>query len=341
MNLSEPFVRRPVATVLLTIGLALSGIAAYFVLPVAPLPQVEFPTISVSARLPGASRTPWRNQRRHAASQRRLGTIAGVNEMTSSSGNGSTRVSLQFDLNRSIDAAARECRRRSTPRVPTCRPRCAAFRPIAGQPAASPIIILALTSQTRSPGQVYEDVSNISRQKVAQGDGVGDVELGGGSLPAVRVELLPFALNRLGVSMEDVRAAIQSSAANRPKGVVEGHDRRLQIYTGQALDGKRSTAVDYRSLVIAWRGDAPVRLGDVANVYDGVEDTRTLGLFNASRRSCPRRGQPDANVIETVDGVRALLRNAGAAAGRCRAACRIRSHETRFVLRCMRSSSRC
>jgi len=308
VNLSEPFVRRPVATVLLTIGLALAGVAAFFVLPVAPLPKVDYPTISVSARLPGASPETMASSVATPL-ERRLGTIAGVNEMTSSSGNGSTRISLQFALNRNIDAAAREVQaainasRTDLPATLRSNP---TYRK--ANPAAAPVMILALTSKTKSPGQIYEAVSNIVQQKVAQVEGVGDVELGGGSLPAVRVELLPFSLNNFGVSMEDVRAAIQSSAANRPKGAIEGDDRRLQIYTASNTASGGRTAADYRGLVVAWRDGAAVRLGDVANVIDGVEDTRTLGLLNGQPAVIVLvTAQPAANVIDTVDGVRALL----------------------------------
>ncbi len=308
MNLSAPFVRRPVATVLLTIGLALAGIAAFFVLPVAPLPQVDYPAISVSARLPGASPETMASSVATPL-ERRLGVIAGVNEMTSNSGTGSTRINLQFDLSRKIDSAAREVQaainaaRVDLPATLRSNP---TYRKI--NPTDAPVLILALTSQTRSAGQVYEEVSNLVQQKLAQVPGVGDVELGGGSLPAVRVELLPFALSRNGISMEDVRAAIQASTANRPKGAVEGDGRRLQIYS-QAVDGsRRPTATDYRGLVVAWRNGAPVRLSDVAEVNDSVEDTHTLGLFNGQPAVIVLiTRQPGANVIETVDNVRALL----------------------------------
>ncbi|OWW19759.1 efflux RND transporter permease subunit [Noviherbaspirillum denitrificans] len=308
MNLSGPFIRRPVATVLLTIGLALAGIAAFFVLPVSPLPQVDFPSISVSASLPGASPDTMATSVATPL-ERRLGVIAGVNEMTSSSGNGSSRINLQFDLTRKIDAAAREVQaainaaRADLPASLRSNP---TYRKV--NPSDAPVLILALTSQTRSPGQVYEEVSNLVQQKLAQVPGVGDVEIGGGSLPAVRVELLPFALNRQGISMEDVRAAIQSSTANRPKGLVEGNGRRLQIYSQAGTGQGRPTAVDYRGLVVAWRNGAPVRLADVADVKDGVEDVRTLGLFNGQPAVIVLvTRQPGANVIETVDGVRALL----------------------------------
>jgi multidrug efflux pump len=307
LNLSGPFVRRPIATVLLTIGLALAGIAAFLVLPVSPLPQVDFPSISVSASLPGASPETMATSVATPL-ERRLGSIAGVTEMTSNSGNGSTRISLQFDLSRKIDAAAREVQaainasRADLPATLRSNP---TYRKI--NPSDAPVMILALTSATRSPGQVYDEVSNVVQQKLAQVEGVGDVELGGGSLPAVRVELLPFALNRYGVSMEDVRAAIQASNGNRPKGALEGDERRLQIYTRSSAGGGR-TAADYRGLVVAWRNGSPIRLSDVAEVVDGQENKRTLGLFNGLPAIIVViTRQPGANVIETVDSVRALI----------------------------------
>jgi len=307
MSFSAFFVRRPIATVLLTAGVALAGIGAFFALPVSPLPQVDYPTISVSARLPGASPETMATSVATPL-ERRLGVIAGVTEMTSNSGGGSARVSLQFELNRKIDAAAREVQaainasRADLPATLRSNP---TYRK--ANPADAPVMILALTSATRSPGQIYDAVSNIVQQKLAQADGVGDVELGGGSLPAVRVELLPFALNRYGLSMEDVRAALQSGAASRPKGAIEGNGRRLQIYSANAAGGGRQ-ASDYRGLVVAWRDGAAIRLADVAEVIDSVEDTRTLGLFNGQPAVVVLiTRQPGANVIETVDGIRALL----------------------------------
>ncbi|MBT2299192.1 efflux RND transporter permease subunit [Variovorax paradoxus] len=304
MNLSKPFVERPIATVLLTIGIALAGMVAFFVLPVSPLPQVDFPTISVQASLAGASPSTMASSVATPL-ERRLGIIPGVNELTSTSSNGSTRITLQFDLKRNIDSAAREVQaainaaRVDLPATlrsnPTYRKR---------NPTAAPVMILALTSKTRTPGQIYEAVSNIVSQRLSQVEGVGEVEIGGGSLPAVRVELEPFALNRMGISTEDVRAAIQANNANRPKGAIESGDRRLQVYTPAA--GRR--ADDYRDLVIAWRNDSAVRLGDVARVIDSVENTRTLGLFNGAPAVVVLlTQQPGANIIETVDGVRKLL----------------------------------
>ncbi|MGY8903573.1 MAG: efflux RND transporter permease subunit [Burkholderiales bacterium] len=308
MNLSEPFVRRPVATVLLTVGLALAGIGAFFVLPVSPLPQVDYPVISVSASLPGASPDTMASSVATPL-ERRLAPIAGVNEITSNSSNGSTRISLQFDLNRNIDAAAREVQaaiNASQADLPSTLRSNPTYRK--ANPAAAPVIILALTSKTRSPGQIYDDVSNLLQQKIAQVPGVGDVELGGGSLPAVRVELLPFALNRYGISSEDVRAALQASNANRPKGAIEGNRQRFQIYSGTDTANGGRKAADYHGLVVAWRNGAAIRLADVAEIVDGVENTNTLGLFNGSPAVIVLvTRQPDANVIETVDAVRALL----------------------------------
>jgi multidrug efflux pump len=308
MNLSQPFVRRPIATVLLTLGLALAGIAAFFVLPVSPLPQVDYPVVSVSASLPGASPETMASSVATPL-ERRLGVIAGVNEMTSNSGNGSTRISLQFDLNRKIDAAAREVQaaiNASRVDLPATLRSNPTYRK--ANPSDAPVLILALTSKTRSPGQIYDAVSNLVQQKLSQVQGVGDVEIGGGSLPAVRVDLLPYALNRYGVSAEDVRAAIQASNPNRPKGAIEANGRRLQIYSQANTPTGGRTAADYRGLVVAWRNGSAIRLQDVAEVGDSVENINTLGLFNGQPAVIVLiTRQPDANVIQTVDSVRALL----------------------------------
>jgi len=304
VNLSGPFIRRPVATILLTIGLAMAGIAAFFVLPVSPLPQVDFPTVSVSANLSGASPQTMASSVATPL-ERRLGTISGVNEMTSSSSTGSTRITLQFDLNRQIDGAAREVQaainaaRADLPATLRSNP---TYRK--ANPSDAPIIILALTSDTKTPGQIYDAVSNVVAQRLAQVSGVGDVEIGGGSLPAVRISANPFLLNQYGVAMEDVRAAIQSANANRPKGALEGHGQRYQVYT----TGAGRKAADYAGLVVAWRNGAPIRLSDVAQVTDSVADTRTLGLFNGKPSIIVLiTAQPGANIIKTVDSVRAVL----------------------------------
>jgi multidrug efflux pump len=308
MNLSKPFVQRPIATVLLTLGLALAGIGAFFVLPVSPLPQVDFPSISVSANLPGASPDTMASSVATPL-ERRLAVIAGVNEITSNSGNGSTRVSLQFDLNRQIDSAAREVQAAisaSRADLPSTLKSNPTYRK--ANPSDAPVIILALTSKTRNPGQIYDEVSNLVQQKLAQVKGVGDVEIGGGSLPAVRIDLNPYQLNRYGVSSEDVRAAVQASNPNRPKGALEGSGMRLQIYSQANTPTNGRTAADYRGLVVAWRNESAIRLQDIADVTDSVENINTLGLFNGQPAVIVLvTRQPGANIIETVDGVRALI----------------------------------
>jgi multidrug efflux pump len=308
VNLSAPFVKRPIATVLLTFGLALAGIGAFFVLPVAPLPQVDFPIVSVNANLPGASPdtiatsvvTPL---------ERHLGVIAGVNEMTSSSNTGSGNITLQFDLNRNVDAAAREVQaaiNASRVDLPATLRSNPSYQK--ANTSGPPIMILALTSKTRTPGQIYDAVENLMVQKISQVQGIGDVEPGGGSLPAVRVELLPYALNRYGLSMEDVRAAIQATNANRPRGAVQGGGRTLQIYSGGTTSQGGRNADDYRTLVVGYRDQTAIRLQDVATVVDGVEDVNNLGLFNGEESVVViLRAQAGANVIETVDAVTALL----------------------------------
>ncbi|MDO5291073.1 MAG: efflux RND transporter permease subunit [Pseudomonadota bacterium] len=308
MNISRPFIQRPVATVLLTIGLALAGIVAFFLLPISRLPAVDFPVISVTAQLTGASPA---DMARTVATplERTLGTIAGVNEMTSMSSSGSTRVTLQFDLNRDIDSAAREVQaaiNAARADLPASMRSAPSYRKM--NPAAQPFMILALTSPTRTPGQIYDAVSNIVSQRLLQVPGVGDVNLGGGSLPAVRVQLNPFRLNELGMGTEDVRAAIQAGNANRPKGVLEvggaGDGRALQVLT--PAPGLR--AADYQNLIVAMRDGAEVRLKDIATVTDSVQDLRTRGMFNGQPAVVVSiTQQPDANLIETADAITALL----------------------------------
>jgi multidrug efflux pump len=304
LNLSAPFVRRPVGTVLLAAWIAMAGIGAFFILPVSPLPQVDFPTVSVSANLPGASPETMATSVATPL-ERRLGVIADVNEMTSSSSPGRTQITLQFNLDRNIDGAARDVQaainaaRADLPATLRTNP---TYRKV--NPAEAPIMILALTSRTRTPGQIYDSVSNVVQQRLLQVSGVGDVELGGASLPAVRVELAPFALSRYGISLEDVRTAISSANPNRPKGVIEGNTLRYQLYTN---DNGR-TAENYRNLVIAWRNGAAVRLSDVGQVLDSVEDIHTVGLFNGEPAVVVIvTRQPEANIIATVDAIKATL----------------------------------
>jgi multidrug efflux pump len=303
MSLSTPFIHRPVATTLLTLGLALAGLFAFPLLPVAPLPQVDFPTISVFASVPGASpetmaatvATPL---------ERQLGRIAGVTEMTSSSSLGGSRITLQFELNRDIDGAARDVQaaiNAARAQLPTM-PRNPTYRKM--NPADAPIMILSLTSNTMDRGQMYDAASTILAQKISQLKGIGQVNVGGSSLPAVRVELNPQALNKYGIGMEDVRTALAAANANRPKGFVEEGDRNWQI----GVSDQAKKAREYLPLVVAYRSGAAVRLSDVAQVTDSVEDLRNAGLANAKPAVLLiLYRQPGSNIIETVDRVRALL----------------------------------
>ncbi|HSE13061.1 MAG TPA: efflux RND transporter permease subunit, partial [Rudaea sp.] len=303
-SLSEPFIRRPVATTLLTVGVALAGMVAFGLLPVSPLPQVDIPTIWVNASLPGASPETMSTSVATPL-ERQLGRIAGVTEMTSSSSQGSTNVTLQFDLNRDIDGAARDVQaalNAARAQLPTGMPGNPTYRKV--NPADQPILILAMTSNTLSPGQIYDAASTIVAQKIAQVQGVGQARVGGSSLPAVRVELNPHALNKYGIALDTVRTALQNMNANRPKGFVEDDDRHWQIYTND----QAREASQYRNLVIAWRNGAPVRLSDVATVLDSVEDVRNQGLFNGQRAVLIIISkQPNANIIQTIDRIMALL----------------------------------
>ena len=304
MNLSRLFIFRPVATTLLTLAIALAGIIAFRLLPVAPLPQVEYPTISVSASLPGASPEVM------AATvagplERVLGQIAGVTEMTSNSTLGSTRVTLQFDLSRSIDGAAREVQaaiNAARSQLPTSLPSNPTYRKV--NPADSPILIVALTSATLARPQMYDAASTVLAQRLAQVDGVGQVSIGGSSLPAVRVELDPdrLAANRL--NLDDVRATLVATNANRPKGVLEGDEHAWQV----GANDQARRADDYRQLIVSWKNGSPVHLSDVARVRDGEQDERNYGYANGRPAVLLMiYRQPGANIIETVDRVYALL----------------------------------
>jgi multidrug efflux pump len=304
MNISAPFIARPVATTLLTLGIALSGALAFVKLPVAPLPQVDFPTISVSAQLPGASPETVATS---VASplERHLGQIAGVTEMTSQSGIGQARVTLQFELNRDIDGAARDVQaaivaaRADLPANLKSNP---TYRKV--NPADAPILILAMTSKTLSQGQMYDAASNVFQQRLSQITGVGQVIIGGSALPAVRVELNPKALFKYGIGLEDVRAALASANANSPKGTIEDGNQRYQVYTND----QSTKAADYAPLVVAYRNGAAVQLSDVAAVNDSVEDVRNLGLSNGQPSVLVIVfRQPGANIIETIDSVKESL----------------------------------
>ncbi|MGA8497189.1 MAG: efflux RND transporter permease subunit [Xanthobacteraceae bacterium] len=310
MNISAPFIARPVATTLLTLGIALSGALAFSKLPVAPLPQVDFPTISVSAQLPGASPETVATS---VASplERHLGQIAGVTEMTSQSGLGQARITLQFELNRDIDGAARDVQaaivaaRADLPANLKSNP---TYRKV--NPADAPILILAMTSKTLSQGQMYDAASNVFQQRLSQITGVGQVIIGGSALPAVRVELNPKALFKYGIGLEDVRAALASANANSPKGMIDDGNQRYQVYTND----QSTKAADYTPLVVAYRNGAAVQLSDVAVVADSVEDLRNLGLSDGQPSVLVIVfRQPGANIIDTIDSVKAALPNLQAA----------------------------
>jgi multidrug efflux pump len=304
MNLSAPFIRRPIATTLLSLGVALAGVIGFFLLPVSPLPQVDFPTISVSASLPGASpetmaatvATPL---------ERSLGKISGVTEMTSSSSLGSTRVTLQFDLSRHIDGAARDVQAAiNAARVllPTSLPSNPTYRKV--NPADAPIMILALTSDTLTRGQMYDAAATILAQKLSQVEGVGAVNVSGGALPAVRVEVDLPRLNRMGIGFETVRNAIAASNANRPKGSVEDSEQRWQI----DANDQAKAASEYLPLIVGYRNGAAVRLGDIAEVVDSVQDLRNDGSMNGKPSvMLIITRQPGANILETVDRIKATL----------------------------------
>ncbi len=304
MSFSELFVRRPVATTLFTAGIVLAGAAAFIQLPVSPLPQVDLPTISVSANMAGASPETMATTVATPL-ERHLGTIADVTEMTSSSSVGSTQITLQFGLSRNIDGAARDVQAAiSAARVdlPTALRSNPTYRK--ANPADAPILILALMSQTLTQGQLYDAASTILQQKLLQVDGVGDVNVWGSSLPAVRVEMNPSALFKYGVGLEDVRAALSAANANSPKGAIEDSRMHWQIYDN---DQSRS-AKDYRDLVVAYRNGSPVRLHDVADISDSIEDIRNTGLSKGHPAVIVAISrQPQANIIATVDRVRALL----------------------------------
>ena len=304
MNITAPFIKRPVATTLLTIGVALAGIVSFGLLPVSPLPQVDFPTVSVQAALPGASpevmaatvATPL---------ERALGRIAGVTEMTSSSSLGNTRITLQFELSRDINGAAREVQaaiQAARTDLPSSLPNNPTYRKV--NPADAPVMILAMTSERLSPGQMYDIASTNIAQRLSQVKGVGQVTVGGGSLPAVRVELNPTLLNKLGIGFDDVRTAITTTNANRPKGFVEEGGRHWQV---QAND-QAKTAKEYLPIIVAYRNGAAVRLGDLGDIVDGVQDVRNYGTANGKPAVIMIiNRQPNANIIEVVDSITRLM----------------------------------
>ena len=304
MNVSEPFIRRPVATTLLTAAVALSGAIAFRLLPVSPLPQVDFPTILVSAGLPGASPETMASAVATPL-ERQFARIAGLTEMTSTSYLGSTSIVLQFDLDRNINAAGRDVQaaiNAARTYLPANLPRNPRYRKV--NPADAPILILALTSDVMNTAQMYDAASSVLQQKVSQVSGVGQVFVGGSSLPAVRVELNPMVANQRGIGLDQVRAALTAANANRPKGELEIGSEAWQMSTTDQLQ----KASQYIPLVVAYRNGAPIRLSDLGQVVDSVEDLRNAGLANNKPAVLVVIfRQPGANIIDTVDRVRALL----------------------------------
>ena len=304
MNISAPFINRPVATTLLTIALALVGMVAFRLLPVAALPQIEFPTIQVSANLPGASPETMATSVA-APLERQFARIAGVTEMTSTSALGSTSIVLQFELSRDIDGAARDVQgaiNAARGYLPIALPNNPMYRKI--NPADAPILILALTSDLVGRGKMYDAASSILQQKLSQVEGVGQVTVGGGSLPAVRVELNPMALNKYGIGLGDVRRMLSATNVNRPTGQMADGAKTWDINTSDQLH----TAEEYAPLIVAYRDSRAVRLSEVASIENSVEDTRTTGLANGKPAVLViLYRQPGANIIETVDRVREVL----------------------------------
>jgi multidrug efflux pump len=304
MNISAPFIARPVTTTLLTLGIIAAGALGFSKLPVSLMPQVDFPTIVVNAQLPGASPAVVASSVAEPL-ERHLGQIAAVTEMTSQSAVGATRITLQFDITRDINGASRDVQaainaaRADLPSNLPNNPTYYKYNPTHG-----PILVLALTSKTMTRGQIYDVASNILAPRFAQLSGIGNVFVGGSTLPAVRVELNPRALYKYGIGLEDVRAALASANANSPKGTIDDGRRRYQIYTND----QATKAADYAPLVIAYRNGAAVRLSDVAEVKDSVQDIRNLGMFNGHPSVLLiLYRQPGANIIDTIDRVKAEL----------------------------------
>ena len=304
MNLSEYFIYRPIATSLLTLAISLAGLIAFFQLPIAPLPQVDFPTISVQASLPGAS-PEIMSSSVATPLERALGHIAGITEITSASSMGTTSIILQFDINRDIDGAARDVQaaiNAANNLLPGNMPNRPSYKKI--NPADSPIMILALTSETMTRGQLYDAASTILAQKISQIQGVEQVTVGGSSLPAVRIQLNPVALAKYGIGFEEVRATIAASNVNRPKGALENATHHLPIYAND----QAKTASEYLPLIVTYKNGAAIRLSDLGQALDSVEDLRSAGLKdNQPAILLIINKQAGANIIETVDKIKSLL----------------------------------
>ncbi|BBE09883.1 drug efflux protein [Mycoavidus cysteinexigens] len=304
MNLSRPFIARPIATTLLSAGIVLGGIFAFFKLPVSPLPQVDFPTISVEASLPGASPEVVATSVTSPL-ERRLGQINGVTEMSSVSSSGAAQIILQFELKRNIDSAARDVQaaiNAARADLPSHLKRNPSYNKV--NPADTPVLILALTSPTLTRSQLYDSAATVLQQALSQIPGIGEVAVSGSANPAVRVELNPHALFKYGIGLETVRTALSAANQNLPKGALEYGAQRYQLYTND----QATQASQYRNLIIAYRNGAAVRLADIGQVSNATENVRTLGLLNNEPAVLViLYRQPGANVIDTVDRVKAIL----------------------------------
>ena len=304
MNISAPFIARPVATTLIAVACVVAGIFAYLRLPIAPLPNVDFPTIQVQAQDPGASPSTVASTVA-APLERHLGAIADVTEITSQSTLGQTRITMQFGLDRNINGAARDVEaaiqaaRADLPTSLRSNPSYFKFNP-----AGSPVMLLALTSKTKTTAQLYDSAQNVISQRLSQIKGIGYAEIGGSALPAVRVELTPQPLFQQGISLETVRAALSSANADTPKGVIDTPTTRYQLYTNDIAN----TADDYKPLIIGYIKGEPVKLANVAHIYDGTEDLRNAGLFDGQQAVIMILfPTPGANIVKTIDQVRAVL----------------------------------
>src|ERR1051325_10352440 len=304
MSVSTPFIHRPVGTSLLTAAVALCGIIAFRLLPVSPLPQVDFPTIQVFASLPGASPETMASSVATPL-EKQFTRIAGVNEMTSSSSIGSANITLQFDLNRDIDGAARDVQaaiNAARSNLPANLPNNPSYRK--SNPSESPILMLALTSETARKSAMYDVGTSILAQRISQVNGVGQVQVSGSSLPAVRVELNPDAVNKYGIGIDQVASTLTAANANRPKGEIAGPRNAWQLSTTDQL----FKAQEYKPLIVTYKNGAPVRLSDLGDVVDANENIRNAGGFNGKQAILLHvYRQPAANIIDTVDRVLALL----------------------------------
>jgi multidrug efflux pump len=304
MNICEPFIRRPIATTLLTAAIALAGGVAFNVLPVSPLPQVDFPTIMVNASLPGASAETMASSVATPL-ERQFGRIASVTEMTSSSGLGSAGITMQFDLNRNIDAAARDVQaaiNAARGYLPTNLPSNPTYRKV--NPADSPIFMIALTSDVLDKGQMYDKASSIMAQKLSQITGVGQVNVGGSALPGVRIELNPDQVSKYGLSLEQIRTQLANANANTPKGHFSNGEQMWEVGANDQI----FKAVDYAPLIVAYRNGIAVRISDIGQAVDSVEDLRNAGYANGKPSVLVIIfKQPGANIIDTVDRIRDIL----------------------------------